>query len=156
MIHPRRPMAPIEALAQKYAQVRVGNPAQSMKRLCSSLALFLWVLHGKPDPTPYPALSQGPSQSSPIQDLTGVVCCQVAAGTACFSFAVPSVELRLNGFTITGKGNATTSCGGAVTAGEIGVSTNGIYITAAVGQNFVRDNTVVGNPPIQVAARGPS
>ena len=29
-------------------------------------------------------------------------------------------------------------------------NTNGIYIGAAVGQNFVRDNTVVGNPPIQV------
>lgn len=57
-------------------------------------------------------------------DLTGDVSCQVADGTACFSFTVPGVELRLNGFSITGKGNATTGCGGAVTAGEVGVSTS--------------------------------
>ena len=34
-------------------------------------------------------------------------------------------------------------------------NTNGIYIAATVGQNFVRDNTVVGNPPIQVGNTRP-
>jgi hypothetical protein len=34
-------------------------------------------------------------------------------------------SLRLNGYTITGKGDPVAGCGGAVTAGEIGVSTCG-------------------------------
>ena len=34
-------------------------------------------------------------------------------------------------------------------------NTNGIYIGAAVGQNLVRDNIVVGNPPIQVGNTRP-
>jgi hypothetical protein len=58
-------------------------------------------------------------------DLTGDVTCDVADGTPCFSFTVPDVELRFKGFTVTGKGNPTTGCGGTVTAGEVGVSTNG-------------------------------
>ena len=58
-------------------------------------------------------------------DLTGDVTCEVADGTPCFSFTVPDVELRLKGFTVTGKGNPTTGCGGTVTAGEVGVTTNG-------------------------------
>jgi hypothetical protein len=37
---------------------------------------------------------------------------------------VPGVELRLNGYTITGKNDPVTGCGGAVTAGEIGVTSN--------------------------------
>jgi hypothetical protein len=57
--------------------------------------------------------------------LTGDVSCAVADGTPCFTFAVPGVELRLNGFTITGKGDAAMGCAGAVTAGEVGVSTGG-------------------------------
>jgi len=56
--------------------------------------------------------------------LTGDVSCDVADGTPCFSFGVPGVELHLNGFTITGKGNSATGCGGVVTAGEVGVTTN--------------------------------
>jgi hypothetical protein len=56
-------------------------------------------------------------------ELTGDVSCAVADGTPCFVFAVPGVELRLNGYTITGKGDPVTACGGAVTAGEVGVST---------------------------------
>lgn len=58
-------------------------------------------------------------------DLTGDVTCEVADGTPCFSFAVPDVQLRLKGFAVTGKGNPTTGCGGTVTAGEVGVTTNG-------------------------------
>ena len=56
--------------------------------------------------------------------LTGDVICAVADGTACLSFAAPGVELRLNGYTITGKGDASTGCGGAVTNGEVGIHTN--------------------------------
>lgn len=58
-------------------------------------------------------------------DLTGDVNCAVADGTPCFSFTVPGVELRLNGFTVTGKGDPVTGCAGTPTAGEIGVSTAG-------------------------------
>jgi hypothetical protein len=57
-------------------------------------------------------------------ELSGDVTGAVAAGTPCFSFTVPGVELRLNGYTITGKNDPVTGCGGAVTTGEIGVTTN--------------------------------
>ena len=55
--------------------------------------------------------------------LTGDVTCAVADGTPCFSFAVPGVELKLNGYTITGKADAATGCGGAFTNGEAGITT---------------------------------
>jgi len=57
-------------------------------------------------------------------EVTGDITCAVADGTPCLSFAVPGVELRLNGYTITGKGDPATGCGGAVTAGEVGITTN--------------------------------
>jgi hypothetical protein len=57
-------------------------------------------------------------------DLTGDVTCDVT-GAACFSFAAPDVELRLNGFSITGKADPTTACAGAgLTANEGGILTN--------------------------------
>lgn len=56
--------------------------------------------------------------------LTGNVDCDVAAGTPCFAFGAPGVELRLNGYTITGKADATTGCAGSGPAGEHGISTN--------------------------------
>jgi hypothetical protein len=57
-------------------------------------------------------------------DLTGDVTCDVT-GAACFSFGASGVELRLNGFTITGKGDPTTACAGApLTANEGGILTN--------------------------------
>jgi hypothetical protein len=58
-------------------------------------------------------------------ELTGDVTCAVADGTPCFSFSVPRVELRLNGYSITGRADATTACGGTATTGEVGVTTNG-------------------------------
>jgi polygalacturonase len=58
-------------------------------------------------------------------DLTGDVTCQVADGTACFAFGAPGVELRLNGFTVTGKADPTTGCGGVLITGENGISTAG-------------------------------
>jgi hypothetical protein len=57
-------------------------------------------------------------------DLTGDVACDVT-GAACFSFGAPGVELRLNGFTITGKADPVTACAGAaLTANEGGIFTN--------------------------------
>ena len=54
-------------------------------------------------------------------ELTGDVTCAVADGTPCLSFTVPGVGLRLNGFTVTGKGDPGTGCGGTPTTGEIGI-----------------------------------
>ena len=48
-----------------------------------------------------------------------------------------------------------TASGNMVDVNVVTGNTNGIYIAATVGQNFVRDNTVVGNPPIQVANTRP-
>ena len=57
-------------------------------------------------------------------DLTGDVVCDVAANTSCFAFGASGVELRLNGFTITGKADANTACAGTLIAGENGITTN--------------------------------
>lgn len=54
-----------------------------------------------------------------------------------------------------GIGLVGNASGNMVDGNFVTGNTNGIYITAAVGQNFVRDNTVVGNPPIQVANTRP-
>ncbi|MEO5742168.1 MAG: hypothetical protein ABIS29_16400 [Vicinamibacterales bacterium] len=65
-------------------------------------------------------------------EVTGDVTCAVTDGTPCLSFAVAGVELRLNGFTVTGKGDQITGCGGAVTVGEVGITTNaqsGVLVT---------------------------
>lgn len=57
-------------------------------------------------------------------DLAGDVTCDVTGGP-CFSFAAPGIELRLNGFTITGKADPVTACAGAaLTANEGGILTN--------------------------------
>jgi hypothetical protein len=52
------------------------------------------------------------------------VTCTVTAAP-CIAFAVPGIELRLNGFTITGQADPNTGCGGTVTQGEMGISSNG-------------------------------
>lgn len=57
-------------------------------------------------------------------DLSGDVTCDVV-GAPCLSFGAPGVELRLNGFTITGKADPVTACAGApLTPAEGGVFTN--------------------------------
>jgi hypothetical protein len=71
-------------------------------------------------------------------ELTGDVTCNVADGTPCFSFAVPGVELRLNGYTITGKGHPVTACGGVGTAGEVGITTNGQGTVVVRGPGLVQ------------------
>ena len=71
-------------------------------------------------------------------DLTGDVTCDVT-GAACFSFGAPDVELRLNGFTITGKADPTTACAGAAfTAGEGGILTNSQHRVRVQGPGLVQ------------------
>jgi hypothetical protein len=82
-------------------------------------------------------------------DLIGDVRCDVANNTPCFSFGVPGVELRLNGFTITGKGDPVTGCGGGpAMGGEGGISTNGMSQVGVRGpglvQRFRGDGVIVG------------
>jgi hypothetical protein len=55
-------------------------------------------------------------------DLTGDVVCDVGSNP-CFSFGASDVELRLNGYTITGKADPVTGCGGATFTNEFGVTT---------------------------------
>ena len=49
-------------------------------------------------------------------------------------------------------GNAS---GNVVELNSVTGNTNGIYIGAAVGENIIRNNTAVGNPPIQVGNTRP-
>ena len=56
--------------------------------------------------------------------LVGDVTCQVTAAP-CIAFGAPNIALNLNGFTITGLGDATTGCKGASVGNEVGISTNG-------------------------------
>jgi hypothetical protein len=71
-------------------------------------------------------------------ELSGDVVCAVADNTPCFAFAASGVELRLNGFTVTGKADATTACGGVLIAGESGISTNGLANVAVRGPGLVQ------------------
>jgi hypothetical protein len=56
--------------------------------------------------------------------LVGDVTCMVT-GAPCILFGTSHIDLRLNGFTMTGQADATTGCNGTATAGEMGISTNG-------------------------------
>jgi hypothetical protein len=83
-------------------------------------------------------------------DLIGNVSCTVANGTPCFAFAAPNVELRLNGFSITGAGDAVTGCGGTQVVNEAGITTNGMARVVVRGpglvQRFRSDGvTVIGS-----------
>jgi len=62
-------------------------------------------------------------------DLVGDVTCDVVGGP-CFSFGAPGIQLRLNGFTITGKADPVTGCAGTRQPLEFGISTN--------NQNYVQ------------------
>lgn len=71
-------------------------------------------------------------------DLTGDVTCDVT-GAACFSFGAPGVELRLNGFTITGKADANTACaGGPLVTAEAGIFTNNQSNVVVSGPGLVQ------------------
>jgi len=56
--------------------------------------------------------------------LVGDVTCTVT-GAACIAFGAAHIDLRLNGFTISGQADATTGCGGTFQAGENGITSNG-------------------------------
>lgn len=71
-------------------------------------------------------------------ELTGDVVCQVAAGTPCFAFGASGVELRLNGFTITGPASPTTGCGGTLVGGESGISTAGLNNVYVHGPGLIQ------------------
>lgn len=70
-------------------------------------------------------------------DLVGDVICDVG-NNPCFSFGAPDVELRLNGFTMTGQADAVTGCGGAIFAPEFGVTTNGRNNVSVRGPGLVQ------------------
>lgn len=71
-------------------------------------------------------------------DLTGNVVCDVANGTPCFAFGAAGVQLRLNGFTITGKADPATGCGGVLIGGESGISTGGLNNVSVHGPGLVQ------------------
>ena len=70
--------------------------------------------------------------------LTGNVTCEVT-GAPCFSFGAPGVELRLNGFTITGRADSVTACAGAaLTPNEGGILTNNQNRVSVRGPGLVQ------------------
>ena len=69
--------------------------------------------------------------------LVGDVTCTVT-GAPCIVFGAPRIELRLNGFTMTGQADPTTACGGAITANEHGISTNGQTDVGVRGPGIVQ------------------
>jgi hypothetical protein len=71
-------------------------------------------------------------------DLIGDVTCAVAGGTACFSFAAPGIEFRLNGYSITGPGDPVTGCAGAQVANEPGITTNNMARVTVRGPGLVQ------------------
>jgi hypothetical protein len=70
-------------------------------------------------------------------ELTGNVVCDVAAGTPCFLFGASNVQLRLNGFTITGKADPNIGCGGTLIGGENGVATGGQRNVSVQGPGLI-------------------
>jgi hypothetical protein len=70
-------------------------------------------------------------------ELSGDVTCDVT-GAPCFSFGAPGVELRLNGYSITGKADPATGCGGTLTAQEFGISTAGQANVSVQGPGLVQ------------------
>ena len=55
--------------------------------------------------------------------LVGDVTCTVT-GAPCITFGASHIDLRFNGFTITGQADPTTACNGTITANEHGISSN--------------------------------
>jgi hypothetical protein len=57
--------------------------------------------------------------------LVGDVTC-IVVGTPCIAFGASGLTLDLNGYSVTGLGNAVTGCVGNGTAGEFGIDVNGV------------------------------
>jgi len=70
-------------------------------------------------------------------DLVGDVTCDVGS-SPCFSFGASGVELRLNGFKITGKADPVTGCGGTASPNEFGITTNGQHSVSVRGPGVVQ------------------
>ena len=70
-------------------------------------------------------------------DLVGDVTCDVGSA-ACFSFGVPDIELRLNGFTISGTADPVIGCGGAAFAAEVGITTSSRNNVSVRGPGLVQ------------------
>jgi hypothetical protein len=71
-------------------------------------------------------------------ELTGDVVCDVAPNTPCFTFGASNVQLRLNGFTITGKADQTIGCGGTLILGEHGVASGGQRNVTVQGPGLIQ------------------
>jgi hypothetical protein len=69
--------------------------------------------------------------------LVGDVTCRVT-GAPCIQFGSSHIDLRLNGFTMTGQADPITGCNGGMTAGEMGISTNGQSDVEVRGPGVVR------------------
>jgi hypothetical protein len=70
-------------------------------------------------------------------DLVGDVTCDVTGGP-CFSFGASGIQLRLNGFTITGKADPVTGCAGTRPQPEFGITTNGMSYVQVRGPGMVQ------------------
>jgi len=69
--------------------------------------------------------------------LVGNVTCTVT-GAACISFGAPGIALKLNGFSITGQGDAVTGCAGSQVAGESGILVNGLRGVIVQGPGVIQ------------------
>lgn len=70
--------------------------------------------------------------------LVGDVTCMVA-GAPCIQFGAPRISLRLSGFTMSGQGDPTNACSGAITAGEQGINSGGQADVEVRGPGVVRN-----------------
>ena len=70
-------------------------------------------------------------------ELNGDVVCNVGSNP-CFSFGAAGTQLKLNGYTITGKGDPVTGCGGVVFAREFGIATNGMSNVQVRGPGLIQ------------------
>jgi hypothetical protein len=75
--------------------------------------------------------------------LVGDVTCTVTGGP-CITFGASHIDLRLNGFTITGQADPTTACNGTTTAGEHGISSGGQTDVEVRGPGAVQRFRAVG------------
>ena len=57
-------------------------------------------------------------------ELVDDVTCTVT-GAPCIAFGASGISLKLNGFTMTGRADAETGCGGSSTPAEFGIDVNG-------------------------------
>jgi hypothetical protein len=69
--------------------------------------------------------------------LVSDVTCAVT-GAPCIAFGASDITLNLNGFSLTGLGDAETGCGGMGSAGEIGIDANERQRIAIRGPGLVR------------------